>query len=193
MRHQVGIQPGGYFGGFPPSRLGLYGGPYDTFKAMARAALGNRGERSPVVGAFKDKVVRYIQPKDYVGEMVAVRNALLQPSPFTGQPLLRYTNDPRHVEWVKDPQTLVEEINRFGAGTCDCDESATFLAALLLQLGREVEFVGLGFGPGDQLTHVGVRAREPKTGRWVWFDTVAGPREREAAERAKRIVTYSLD
>ncbi len=177
----------------PRSRLSSYGGPADTLDAMARAALGPRGEQSFVVNAFKSQVTRFIQPKDYLGELLAIRNVLLQPNPVTGQPIIRYTNDPRHVELVKDPQRIVEEIKQFGAAECDCDESAALIAAMALQLGRNVQFVALGFGASDQLTHVGVRAQEPKSNQWIWLDSVAGPREREAAARARRVVFYPLD
>ena len=55
-----------------------------------------------------------------------------------------------------------------------------------------MEFVALGFAP-DSLTHVGVRVQEPKSGKWIWMDSVAGPREKEAAQRAKEILVWSLD
>lgn len=177
----------------PRSRLSVYGGPRDTLDAMARAALGLRGEQSALVNRFKSEVTKFIQPKDYLGELLAIRNVLLQPNPKTGQALIRYTNDPRHVELVKDPQRIVEEIMYLKAAECDCDESATFVAALALQLGRVVQFVALGFGGGTQLTHVGTRAQEPKSGRWIWLDSVAGPRESEAARKATRVVFRDLD
>lgn len=174
--------------------MSAYGGPRDTLEAMARAALGPRGEQSALVNRFKTEVTKFIQPKDYLGEILAIRNVLLQPNPRTGQALIRYTNDPRHVEVVKDPQRIVEEINSpLQAAECDCDESATFVATLALQLGRSVQFVALGFGPGTALTHVGARAQEPKSGRWIWLDSVAGPRESEAARKATRVVFYDLD
>lgn len=188
-----GRNRGEWLGAMPRSRLSAYGGAADTLHAMARAALGPRGEQSAVVSRFKSAVTGRIQPKDYLGELLAVRNVMVQPNPMTGQALFRYTNDPRHVELIKDPQRLVEEIQQFGTAECDCDESSAFVAAVALQLGRQVQFVALGFGDGQQLTHVGVRALEPKSSRWIWLDSVAGPREREAAMRARKIVFYDLD
>lgn len=165
----------------------------DTLSAMERIALGPRGEQSLLVRGFTEHVTRHVAPKDYLGEILAVRNVFLQPSPWVpGTPLFRYVNDPRHVEWIKDPQRLVEEINEHGTTQLDCDESSVCAATMCLQLGREVEFVALGFSPG-QLTHVAVRVREPKTNRWIFVDPVAGPREREAAHTAKEIKTWSLD
>ena len=183
----------GFLGSVPPSRIGKFGGPEDTLKSMAAAALGKRGEQSPVVRRFTESVVRDIHPKDYLGEILAIRNVLLQPSPTRGPtPLFKYMNDPRHVEWIKDPQRQVEEIEQSGCAVVDCDEIACMAATMALQLGREAEFVALGFAPG-QLTHVGARIKEPKSDAWIWVDAVAGPRERAAAATAKEVLTYSLD
>ena len=178
-----------------PYRTRSFSGAHDTMAAMARAALGPRGEQSFRVCQLAEYLVEEVTPKDYLGEIVAVRNAFVQPSPFRdGTPLVRYTNDPLHVELVKDPERLVEEIEQRGTALADCDEIVCLCGTCCLQLGREVEWVALGFGrgPSAQLTHVGLRVKEPKSGRWIWLDGVAGPREREAAERASQVVTYSL-
>lgn len=160
---------------------------------MRAIALGHRGEKSHVVRQFTEWVIRDVTPKDYLGEILAIRNALVQPSPWKpGVPLFRYANDPLHVEWIKDPQRMVEEIHEHGTVICDCEESSTMAATMLLQLGRSPQFVAVGFAP-RQLTHVGVRVIEPKSGKWIWIDSVAGPREREAAQRAVEVLTLSLD
>ena len=65
-------------------------------------------------------------------------------------------------------------------------------ATMALGIGREVEYVALGFAP-NTLSHVAVRIKEPKSGKWVLLDSVAGPKEREAATRAKEILVWSLD
>lgn len=183
----------GMLGSVPLSRIGKFSGPQDTLESMARAALGKRGEQSAVVRRFTESVVRDIHPKDYLGEILAIRNVLLQPSPSRfPSPLFRYLNDPLHVEWIKDPQRQVEEIGETGGTVVDCDEIACMAATMALQLGRVAEFVALGFAPG-QLTHVGARIKEPKSDTWIWVDAVAGPRERAAAQTAKEVLIYSLD
>lgn len=183
---------GGWFGDSPPSRVTPFKGPRHTLQKMADMALGPRGEQSIKVRQFAEMVVRHLEPKDYLGEIVAVRNVFLQRSPYNGAPLFRYVNDPRHVELIKDPERLVTEIDLYGSTTCDCDEITCLAGTLCLTLGREVEWVALGFAPG-QLTHVGVRVREPKTNQWIWLDAVAGPKEAEAAASAKTIKFWSLD
>lgn len=175
------------------ARLGPFKGPKDTLAAMSRIALGPRGEQSLLVRQFCEWITREVWPKDYLGEILAIRNCFLQPSPSRpGAPMFRYMNDPRHIEWIKDPQRQVEEIAEHGSTTVDCDEIALTAAVMGLQLGREVEFVALGFQP-KQLTHVGTRIREPKSNQWIWVDPVAGPREREAAQTAKEVLKWSLD
>lgn len=170
-----------------------YRGPVDTLAKMAEMALGNDGERSILVRQFTERVVRDIQPKDYLGEILAVRNALVQPSPVRPWvPMLRYLNDPLHVEFLRTPRRLVQEINEHGTVNCDCDESACLSATMCLQLGRLVEIVAMGFAP-KSLSHVAIRVQEPKSKQWILLDGVAGPREAQAANKAVEILTRRLD
>ena len=175
----------GLLGDMPDlARLGPFKGPKDTLRAMERIALGPRGEQSPVVRRFTEWATEEVFPKDYLGEIIAIRNIFLTRVPSAGpgggpptKPLFRYMNDPRHVEWIKDPQRMVEEIARNGSTTVDCDEISVMAAVMGLQLGREVEFVALGFSP-RQLTHVATRIKEPKSEKWIFVDPVAGPPKR---------------
>lgn len=160
---------------------------------MAAHALGENGEKHMLCRWFTEYVVQDVHPKDYLGEILAIRNCFVQASPWRpGVPLFRYSNDPRHVELVKTPRRMVEEIRERGNTVVDCDDIACMAACMCLQIGREVELVALGFEP-KTLSHVGVRAKEPKSSRWIWLDGVAGPREREAAQRAKELLVLSLD
>lgn len=183
---------GHYFADQPPARVTAFEGPKHTLEVMERVALGARGEQSFRVRQFTEFVIRGLWPKDYLSEIIAIRNVFLQPSPWTARPLVRYTNDPRHVELVKDPERLVTEINQLGSTIADCDEIACLAGTMALSLGREVEWVALGFAPRT-LSHVGVRVLEPKSHEWIWLDAVAGPREREAASRAQTVAFWSLD
>jgi len=180
-------------GAAPPTRLLPFRGPEDTLSAMADAALGPRGEKSIAVRLFTEHMLRDVWPKDYLGEILAIRNTFVQMSPWRlGSPIFRYVNDPRHVELVKDPERQVAEVREHGTVLVDCDDTACMAATMCLVIGREVELVALGFASGE-LSHVGVRCREPKSGQWIWLDGVAGPREREAAGRAREVLTRSLD
>jgi hypothetical protein len=176
----------------PPVAMSSFRGPRHTLEVMADKASGPRGEQSFRVRQFTEAVVRQLEPKDYLGEILACRNVFLQRSPQSGAPLFRYMNDPRHVELVKDPERMVEEIEMFGSTQVDCDEIACLAATMCMCLGREVELVALGFSPGS-LSHVACRVKEPKSGRWIFIDPVAGPKERDAAQRAQEIRYWSVD
>jgi hypothetical protein len=183
----------GFLGTLPQATIGAFRGPRDTLDLMAESALGDRGERSMVVRRFTEWVINGVRPKDYLGEILAIRNVFVQPSPFRpGVPLFHYTNDPRHVEMVKDPERCVLEIMENGTTLVDCDDCSCMAATMAMQVGRNVDLVALGFAP-DSLSHVGVRVQEPKTNAWIWLDGVAGPREKEAAGRAKQLLVKSLD
>lgn len=192
-RSRLSSQSSGFLGSTPASRIGPFDGPMTTLESMGRLALGARGEQSALVRQFTEAAVRDVFPKDYLGEIIAVRNILIQPSPVRGpSTMFRYLNDPRHVEWIKDPQRQVEEIRQFGNTVVDCDEQSIMAATMGMQLGREVEFVAMGFSP-RQLTHVATRIKEPKSGQWIFVDPVAGPRESEAPRKAAEVLFYSLD
>jgi hypothetical protein len=192
-RQVAGYSQVGYLGAMPSYSVGHFRGPHDTLKLMSELALGDQGERSMVVRRFTEWVVAEVMPKDYLGEILAIRNMFVQPSPWRhGVPLFRYTNDARHVEIVKSPERQVREIDADGTTVVDCDEIAAMAATCLLQLGRKVEFVAIGFAP-NSLTHVALRAEEPKSQRWIWIDGVAGPREKTALAGAKELLVWSLD
>lgn len=122
---------GNYLGAPPQSvRVTPFTGPRDTLAAMERVTLGPRGEQSMVVRQFTEYVTRGIAPKDYLGEILAIRNVFVMPSPWKpDRPLFRYMNDPRHVEWIKDPQRMVEEIHQHGSTTIDCFVEGTLVLA----------------------------------------------------------------
>jgi transglutaminase-like putative cysteine protease len=161
-----------------------FSGSPDTLRAMIRAAHGPRGEQSVLVRAATEAATSGLVPKDYLGEIVAVRNWVAEN--------VRYMNDPLHVEWVKDPQRLIEE-RMHGEAVGDCDDIATLIATMCLQLGRICEFVVAGFGEPGHFSHVFVRVLEPKSGQWIVCDPVAGTNERQMLQRVTTYETWSLD
>jgi hypothetical protein len=180
-------------GVLPQAHVRPFRGPRDTLAKMADHVLGDFGERSMLVRQFTEFVTRDVWPKSYLSEILAIRNVFVQLSPWRpGTPLFKYTNDPRHVELVKTPERMVREIRESGTTVVDCDEVASMAATMLCQVGRRVELVAMGFVPAS-LSHVAVRAEEPKTHQWILLDGIAGPREREAAGRVKELLTWNLD
>ena len=152
---------------------------------MVAAAQGDRGERSMLVRGIVEQIVGKIQPKDYLGEILAVSYWVTEH--------VRYVNDPLHTEVVKDAQRLVEEIQSRGYASGDCDDMATLIGTMCLQLGRLVEYVVVGFGDAGQYSHVFVRVQEPRSGAWIVCDPVAGSDPRGMLDRVTTFYTVSLD
>jgi len=169
----------------PPTKFGPFRGPRTTIEEMRRAATGLRGERSVRVRSFTERIVRGLQPKDYLGEILAIRYAAAE--------YCRYTNDPLSTEWVKDPERIVEEIEATGKSLCDCDDIACFIATLCRQVGREAEFVTVGFGEPGHYSHVFARVKEPKSGVWVVCDPVAGTTEERMLARVATKQFWRID
>lgn len=163
----------------PPQTIGPFSGPDDTLREMIKLALGSRGEQSILIRTMKDHIVRKLQAKDYLGEILAIRN-------FAAEKI-RYSNDALGVEQVQDPQRIAEEIIRTGNAVGDCDDIACFIGALGRQLGRECEFVVVGFGSPGNYSHVFTRIREPKSKKWIVCDPVAGTGE---AEMLAKVTTW---
>jgi len=169
----------------PPTKLSPFRGPRTTIEEMRRAATGVRGERSVRVRSFTEGIIRGLQPKDYLGEILALRYAAAE--------YCRYTNDPLATEWVKDPERIVEEIEATGKSLTDCDEIACFIATLARQVGREAEYVTVGFGAPGNYSHVFARVKEPKSGTWILCDPVAGTTERRMRDRVTTYQFWRLD
>jgi hypothetical protein len=152
---------------------------------MVAAVQGPRGEQSLLVRQVTENVVRGVQPKDYLGEILAIRYWVTEK--------VRYTNDPLHVELVRDAQALVEEILAHGTVTADCDEIALLIACMCLQVGRVAEFVVAGFGEPGAYSHVFARVQEPRSGQWIVADPVAGTDERGMLDRVTTFYVTSCD
>ncbi len=134
-----------------------------------------------------------VWPKDYYSEIISLRWLSVARSPTKPwMPIFKYTNDGIHIETIKTPSRLVREIEQNGYAVGDCDDVSTLLAALALSIGRQCEFVAMGFAP-KSLSHVCLRVKEPKSGAWILIDGVAGPREREAASKAVEILVRPVE
>jgi len=96
----------------PPAVLRPFRGPQDTIQTMVDMCVGPRGERSILVHSLKNHIVRRLQPKDYLGEILAVRN-------FAAE-RIRYSNDALTVEQVQDPERISDQIIKYGRAVGDC-------------------------------------------------------------------------
>lgn len=165
----------------PPTTIRPFRGPADTVHEMIRQVRGPRGVQSTLVRSLKDHIIRNIQPKDYLSEILAVRNFVAEK--------VKYSNDALIVEQVQDPERLADQIVRYGKAVGDCDDIANLIACLTLQLGRESDFVIVGFGRAGVYTHIFARAKEPRSGQWIILDPVAGTNE---DKMQRRVTTYQI-
>ncbi len=169
----------------PTSEMSGFHGAPDTLNLMRDHAWGEFGEHSVLVRMQLEDIVRDVRGKDYLGEILAVRNWVTSH--------LRYVNDPLHIEYVKTPQRLVEEVGLYGVALADCDEMAQLIATFGLQLGREADYAVVGFGAPGDYSHVFARILEPKSNEWIICDPVAGTDERTMADRVTTYELWSLD
>lgn len=165
----------------PPHQITGFRGPTDTLAGMVRATQGPRGERSMLVRSVTEEAVGELWPKDYLGEILAI-NAWVSERVI-------YLNDPLHVELLKDPQRLCEEILAKGFARGDCDDIAVLMATMALQVGRDAQFVVAGFGEKGSYSHVFARVKDPKSGTWIVLDPVAGS---DVSSMLARITTYQI-
>lgn len=169
----------------PPHKMGPFRGAPSTLGTMVSQVKGPRGERSVFLRSMTEGVVRGLQDKDYLSEILAIRNFVAE--------RIRYTNDPLTTEWVKDPQRMAEEIRQDGRSIADCDEIASLIATMCRQVGREAEFVTVGFDRPNVFTHVFARVKEPKSGTWIVCDPVAGTNEARMLRRVKTSKFWRID
>ena len=84
---------------------------------------------------------------------------------------------------------MCDQIVRFGKAVADCDEIALFIGTICRQLGRDVDYVTVGFKQPNSFSHVFCRVLEPKSQTWIICDPVAGTDE---ASMLARVKTYKL-
>lgn len=165
--------------------LGRFRGTDQTVEWMIAYALGPEGEQNLEVRQLAQRIVRDIAPKDYLSEILAVRN-------WTIGPWIRYTNDAVHVEQIKTPLRILMEIKAYGKSMVDCDEIACMIAALGMAIGREASLVTVGFGTPFH-THVFCRLKEPKSQQWIVCDPVAGSDEARMLQRVRSSKVYPVE
>ena len=169
----------------PIARYTTRGGPYrgvpDTIEWMRK--LARQGQQDAQVRRYAISVIRQIVPKDHLSEVAALY--------YDTARRVRYTRDPAEAELVQHPLVTLRE--RSG----DCDDMATLLVGLLgtqaLAVGAPTEFVTAGFNKNagvNKYTHVFMRVKDHRTGRWLVLDPVAGPESANMIRKAVRWKGY---
>jgi len=168
-----------------PAKVTPYRGVSDSINAMLRAANGPRGVTNPAVRLAAEHITRFVTPKDYLSEVVAVRHWVNSHVP--------YMRDPISVEWVRDPVALLEQVEKHGIARADCDEIALLIASLWMALGNRADFATVGFvGAREAPTHVLARCWIPKSNVPIVCDPVAGTREPKMLQSVRSLRTYPI-
>ena len=170
-----------------PVELGPFRGAPQTVALVKRYAV--ESQRHPDVRLLAEDVLPKVKSKDYLSEILAIYNYVLANT--------RYTNDPRNVELVKKPWRVVRQMRAGQVPGLDCDDLVCLIAALLLAVGREVQIVTVGFRRQHfrgqiQYSHVFLRVREPRTGRWVVLDPVAAEDTRSMIRRVQVVKIWPV-
>lgn len=110
-------------------------GVMQTLQAMA--ALVNDGVNQPTVVHFARRLAVVSGVRMYAQQAMGIRQWLAQ--------VWRFVDDPPDRELLRDPAVLLNEYQRYGTITGDCDEVAILGAALGKAIGLQAEFVALGF------------------------------------------------
>ena len=170
----------------PTSRIAYAGAP-QTIQVMRRAVLddANHFDTRQVCEALCEG----IQSKDYLSEMVAAYQAMLQRA--------RYMRDPRRTELVRAPYVISRQIKEGHVPSLDCDDMATWIASAILQMGGRAEFCTVAFqhmfyGDQRQYSHVFTRALEPRTQCWIVLDPVAAEKTPQMLRRVVAAETWPI-
>lgn len=134
------------------------GGTVKTLELMRDAVLGPEGAHNRDVRLLAQQIVSDVGNKDYEGEARAIFDFM--------RANVRYTLDPRGLEWVQSPWWTLLVI-----GQGDCDDHATATCALATSLGH-----GCGFrtvkgdrSRADEWSHVYAVIGIRKNGQELWL------------------------
>lgn len=155
-------------------------GAVQTALLIKSAAIAS--QQHPAVRQLGEEICRELRSKDYLSEILAIHHFVLANT--------RYMRDPKTIELVKSPAKIVLELLSGRRPQIDCDDGTALTAALLLAVGCSVRVVIVAFDDvrykGDrQYSHIFTQALEPKSGKWVTCDFVAGERTQNMHRRIK--------
>lgn len=154
---------------------------------IKRGALEAQGK--PIVRFTVEQITRDLPSKDTVSEALACY--------FWACDKTRYLRDPRTVELVRAPWIILEQIARGHTPGVDCDDVSSLLCAMALACGSETRVATVAFQnmyhKGErQYSHVFCQVKEPRTGRWITLDPVAGDRIREMRSRVVAVKFWPI-
>jgi len=107
-------------------------GNMQTVSFMRKIAKERAGH--PVVRAFATKILQIYGTQDH-----NYKDEALNIGEFV-QKHVRYVRDPRDHELLQDPVMMIEQIEKHGFTSGDCDDMALLIATLLLSVGHNPKF-----------------------------------------------------
>jgi len=145
---------------------------------IKRGALEAQGH--PIVRLTVEQITKNLPSKDTVSEALAIYNFVCDKT--------RYLRDPRTVELVRAPWIILNQIAQGHIPGIDCDDSSSLLCSMVLAAGSETRvataaFTNMHHRGERQYSHVFCQVKEPRTGRWITLDPVAGDKTREMLSR----------
>ena len=164
-----------------------YRGAPQTVGVMRDAALSSQEHLS--VRQLAEEICQGVASKDYASEYLAIYYHVLGRT--------RYMRDPRTVELVKAPHVVATDLLLGKVPSLDCDDLAALIAALILTVGGEPEFVTVAFknqffNGERQYSHVFCRAREPRTKEYVVLDPVSAEKTHEMFSRIRAAKVWAV-
>lgn len=144
---------------------GGYRGTQQTIGHMRDAILGipkglkvHEGAHHPEVRFLAQKIVSDVPSKDYVGEAQAIFDFMRK--------RVRYTLDPRGLEWVQTPRYTLLVV-----GQGDCDDHSVAACALAVSLGHAcaLRTVAGDASRPTEFSHVYALIGVRKNGKLLWL------------------------
>ena len=123
------------------------------------------------VRELAERIANDLPSKAYLDEYLAIYYYVLSQT--------RYMRDPRTVELVRAPYVVARSLKSGQRPSVDCDDMAALICALTLAVGGQsrivtVAFADVTYKDQRQYSHVFAQAREPRSGKWITLDPVAG-------------------
>jgi hypothetical protein len=146
---------------------------------LINRSLGNQHVRQKA-----ERLIREVTPNDMNQEAENIYNFVRDG--------VRFTKDPRGLEYVQSPGHILDILKKEGKAYGDCDDKTVLGLALLKNVGHQVAVKTTSYSPNGKFTHVYGLVK--LNGRWVPFDTTRPDKwlgwEAPGVTRAKE---YKLD
>jgi len=175
-----------WLGDYTSQNFEYYGAP-QTIALMRQAVLDDAQHFE--TRQLAEALCEGLDSKDYTSEYLALYYGVLRSC--------RYMRDPRNTELVRAPFVMSRNILQGHQPSIDCDEISSLLAALVIAVGGQPEFVTVAFADqfvdGErQYSHVFVRALEQRSHTYIILDPVAAENTPKMLRRVKAAMVWPI-